>query len=115
MRDKFELFHALQARDVCATPLLDALDAQADPHLNARGFFEEVYQPGVGTHRYPGMNFKLANTPNAIRLPPPALGEHNDWAYLDLLGYTRAELDAIIAKGQAGTRYAASLLPGYRG
>ena len=74
-----------------------------------------MHQPGVGTHRYPGMNFKLANTPNAIRLPPPALGEHNDWAYLDLLGYTRAELDAIIAKGQAGTRYAASLLPGYRG
>ena len=114
-RDKQELFHALQARDVCAAPLLDALDAQADPHLNARGFFEEVHQPGVGTHRYPGMNFKLANTPNAIRLPPPALGEHNDWAYLDLLGYTRPELDALIARGQVGTRYPTSLLPGYRG
>ncbi len=114
-RDKHELFHALQASDVCAAPLLDALDAQADPHLNARGFFEEVYQPGVGTHRYPGMNFKLKSTPNAIRLPAPALGEHNDWAYLDLLGYTRSELDAVIARGQAGTRYAPALLPGHRG
>ena len=113
-RDKHELFHALQARDVCAAPLLDAVDAQADPHLNSRGFFEEVYQPDVGAHRYPGMSFKLANTPNAIRLPAPALGEHNDWAYLDLLGYTRAELDAIIAKGQAGTTYAPSILPTYR-
>ena len=110
-RDKHELFHALQARDVCAAPLLDGLDAQADPHLNARGFFEEVYQPNVGTHRYPGLNFKLANTPNAIRLPAPALGEHNDWAYLELLGYTRSELDALIASGQVGTRYPASLLP----
>lgn len=110
-RHKMELFHALQARDVCAAPLLDGVDAQADPHLNSRGFFEDVYQPGVGTHRYPGMNFKLANTPNAIRLPAPALGEHNDWAYLDLLGYTRPELDAIIASGQAGARYPAALLP----
>ncbi len=110
-RDKHELFHALQARDVCAAPLLDAVDAQADPHLNARGFFEEVHQPGVGTHRHPGLPFRLANTPNAIRLPPPALGEHNDWAYLGLLGYTRAELDALIASGQAGTRYADAVLP----
>ena len=113
-RDKHELFHALQARDVCAAPLLDGVDAQADPHLNARGFFEEVYQTDVGTHRYPGMSFKLAHTPNAIRLPAPALGEHNDWAYLDLLGYTRPELNALIARGQVGTRYPASLLPGHR-
>ena len=68
----------------------------------------------MGTHRYPGMSFKLAHTPNAIRLPAPALGEHNDWAYLDLLGYTRPELDALIARGQVGTRYPASLLPGHR-
>ena len=61
------------------------------------------------------MNFKLKSTPNAIRLPAPALGEHNDWAYLDLLGYTRPELDAVIARGQAGTRYAPALLPGHRG
>ena len=111
-RDKRELFHALQARGVCAAPLLDGVDAQADPHLNARGFFEDVHQPNVGTHRHPGLPFKLARTPNAIRLPPPALGEHNDWAYLDLLGYTRAELDALIASGQAATRYPATLLPG---
>lgn len=113
-RDKHELFHALQARDVCAAPLLDAVDAQADPHLNARGFFQDVYQPGVGTHRHPGFSFKLANTPNAIRLPPPALGEHNEWAYLDLLGYAREELEAVIAKGQAGTRYPPAILPASR-
>ncbi len=110
-RDKHELFHALQSRDVCAAPLLDALDAHADPHLNARRFFQEVYQQGVGTHRYPGFSFRLANTPNAIRLPAPALVEHNEWAYLDLLGYSRDELEAVIASGQAGDRYDPALLP----
>lgn len=114
-RDKNELFHALQARDVCAAPLLDAIDAQADPHFNARGFFEDVHQPNLGTHRYPGMPFKLENTANGIRLPAPALGEHNDWAYLSLLDYTRSELDAVIAKGQVGIRYADALLPGHQG
>ena len=110
-REKEELFHALQAEGVCAAPTHDGLEAQADAQLNARGFFEEVTQPGLGTHRYPGMLFKLANTPNAIRLPPPNIGEHNDWAYLELLGYSRAELEEMIAKGQVGTRYAAELLP----
>ncbi len=113
-RDKYELFHALQSRDVCAAPLLDAVDAQADPHLNARGFFEEVYQPNVGTHRHPGMPFRLNRTANAIRLPPPALGEHNAWAYLDLLGYSREEFAALIASGQVGDRYPDSLLPARR-
>jgi len=108
--NKYELFHALQQNGVVATPVEDALDALADPQLEARGFFEEITIPGVGTHRYPGITINMARTPNAIRTPPPKLGEHNEEFYLERLGYTRGELDALEAKGIVGTRYPDEIL-----
>ncbi len=109
-RDKEQLFHQLQAEGVCAAPTRSALEALADPQLNARGFFPEVTMPGVGTHRYPGMLFKMANTPSEVRLPPPRLGEHNEYVYLDLLGYSREQYDALVDRGLVGTSYPSELL-----
>jgi crotonobetainyl-CoA:carnitine CoA-transferase CaiB-like acyl-CoA transferase len=110
-RDAELLFHALQAAGVCAAPTHSATQALADPQLNDRGFFRELTVPGVGSHRYPGMVFKLANTPDDIRLPPPLLGEHNEAIYLDLLGYSREEYDSLVERGLVGTRYPDHLLP----
>lgn len=108
--DKFELFHALQARGVIAGPVMGELDALASPQLEARGWFEEVTQPGVGTHQHPGILFKMADTPNAVRRPPPSLGQDNEDVYLDLLGYTREQYDALIEAGLVGTTYPDELL-----
>ncbi|MDA0351943.1 MAG: CoA transferase [Chloroflexi bacterium] len=108
--DKFELFHALQAQGVIAGPVMDELDALASAQLEARGWFEEVTQPGVGTHRHPGILFRMAGTPNYIRRPPPNLGQDNEDIYLNLLGYTREEYEALIAKGLVGTTYSDELL-----
>jgi crotonobetainyl-CoA:carnitine CoA-transferase CaiB-like acyl-CoA transferase len=110
--DKFELFHALQARGVIAGPVMDELDALASPQLDARGWFEDVTQPGVGTHRHPGLLFKMTGTPNGIRRPPPALGEDNEDVYLNLLGYSREDYEALVAKGLVGTTYSDELLRG---
>ena len=111
-RDKFELFHALQARGVIAGPVMDELDALASDQLAARGWFEEVTQAGVGTHRHPGILFKMTGTPNHIHRPPPALGEHNEEIYLDLLGYSREQYDALIEKGLVGDTYPEELIKG---
>ena len=104
-RDAEVLFHELQAAGVCAAPTHTALQALNDPQLVERGFFPELTMAGVGTHRYPGSMFKMANTPNPIRLPPPLLGEHNEQIYLDLLGYSREDYDALVDRGFVGTRY----------
>ena len=108
--DKVELFHALQRAGVVATPVEDALDALEDPQLQARGFFQEITMPGVGTHRYPGFTINMARTPNSVRTPPPTLGQHNEEIYLDLLGCSRDELAALEAKGIVGTRYPDEIL-----
>ena len=109
-REKEALFHELQRRGVCAAPVHDALEALRDPQLLARGFFEQLTMPGVGTHAYPGLTFRLTSTPNAIRTPPPRLGQHNDEIYLELLGYSRDELAHMEAAGLVGTRYPEALL-----
>ena len=111
-RDKEALFHELQAAGVCAAPVRDALEILADPQLNARNWFREIHMPTVGTHRYPGYLFKMRNTSDEVRLPPPRLGEHNEEVYLDLLGYSREEYEALVERGLVGTRYPAEILPG---
>ena len=110
-RDAEVLFHALQAAGVCAAPTHSATQALVDAQLNERAFFRELTMPGVGSHRYPGMLFKLAETPDDIRLPPPLLGEHNEEIYIDLLGYSREEYESFVERGFVGTRYPDHLVP----
>jgi crotonobetainyl-CoA:carnitine CoA-transferase CaiB-like acyl-CoA transferase len=107
--EKEALFRALQGAGVCAAPVHDALEALADPQLEARGFFEELEMEGVGRYRYPGLTIRMAGTPNHLRTPPCRLGEHNEEIYLGLLGYSREELGALEARGLVGTSYSATI------
>ena len=104
--DRHDLFHALQRAGVTAAPLHDELDALASEQLAAREWFEETEYPGVGTHPYPGLLFRMANTPNRVRTPPPKLGEHSREIYLELLGYSAAEYEALEARWLVGEGYA---------
>ena len=109
-RDGEQLFHALQAAGVCAAPTHNAVQALADAQLNARGFFEELPTGDEGkTHRYPGLMFRMARTPNRLRMPPAKLGEHDREIYCDLLGYGEAEFQALQRKGLVGTRFPAHI------
>jgi len=108
--DKEQLFHALQRAGVIAAPVHDELEALACPQLEARDWFREITMEGVGTHRYPGYLVRMLRTPEEVRLPPCRLGEHNEEIYLDLLGYSREEYDALVAKELVGTRYTEAIL-----
>ena len=109
--DREELFHALEAAGVTAAPVHDELDALASEQLAARDWFEEIDYPGVGKHRYPGLLFRMQNTPNAVRTPPPKLGEHSREIYLDLLGYSEEEYADLEARGFVGEGYAPGVIP----
>lgn len=104
--DKEDLFHALQAVGVCAAPVRRALEVLHDPHLTARGFFKEL--PTGDEQRpylYPGLIFRMARTPNALRTGPVRLGEHNREVYCDLLDYSPAEFAALAQQGHVGTAH----------
>jgi crotonobetainyl-CoA:carnitine CoA-transferase CaiB-like acyl-CoA transferase len=89
----------LQEAGVPAGPLQDARDLSEDPHLNERGFFETVEHPESGTHPYPGMPWKLSDTPASIRMPAPLFGQHNEEVLTSLLGMNPAEVRALEDEG----------------
>ena len=108
-KDHVELMNLLQAEGVPAAPVYDQRELFDDPHMRSREFFQELNQPSTGTHMYPGMSWKMTQTPNAIRLPSPMLGEHNEMIYRDLLGLTEEEYKRLKDAGHIGMDYPARL------
>ena len=58
-RDKMGAMEVLQAAGVPAQAVLDDVDLYKDPHLAARGFFQEMNHAVAGVHRYPGFLWDL--------------------------------------------------------
>ena len=100
---------ALQAEGVPAGVLNNEKDAFEDPQLNNRGFFQELTHPDAGTHRYPGIIWRMGDTPNRIRTPPVTLGEHNGLVYRELLGISDDEFAGLERGGHIGTEYPAHI------
>ncbi|MEE8443692.1 MAG: CoA transferase [Dehalococcoidia bacterium] len=73
-QDRDELFDALQQAGIAAGPVQNEADAYDCPHLGERGFFEELTGPDTGTHKYPGIIFKMSGTPNRLRRHAVGLG-----------------------------------------
>lgn len=107
--DNYEITHLLQSEGVPAGPVMDEKDAYCDPHLRVRGFFDELTHPICGTHLYPGLAWKMSKTPNRLRLPPPCLGEHNEYVYKQVIGVTDEEYAELESKGHIGTSYVSSI------
>ena len=102
-RDHYEVMRLLQAAGVAAGPVMDQRDAFADPHLSARGIFEEVYHEDVGgSHLYVGAPFKMSETPARIRRGPVRLGQDNEYVYKQILGVSDAEYAELERAGHIG-------------
>jgi crotonobetainyl-CoA:carnitine CoA-transferase CaiB-like acyl-CoA transferase len=71
-----------------------------DPHLVQSGFWQEHDHPTEGRIRSssPPMNF--GKTPASIRSLAPRLGQHSEEVLLEA-GFSQAEVDAMIASGEA--------------
>jgi crotonobetainyl-CoA:carnitine CoA-transferase CaiB-like acyl-CoA transferase len=72
------------------------------PPLEARGFFEELAHPVIGTSRYSTLPMKFSNGPDRLHTrPAPLLGEHNE-ELLRELGLSTAEIEVLGADGVIG-------------
>lgn len=72
------------------------------PQFMARGFYEEVAHPAVGTHLMPGQPYRMRGVDRWVRTPTPTLGQHNH-EVLSELGLGPDEIAAMEAAGQIGT------------
>jgi formyl-CoA transferase len=68
----------LVAEGIPAGPLYDYAQVFADAHTQARRMVETVEHPVEGTVRTLGFPVKMSDTPPAIRLAPPLLGQHTE-------------------------------------
>ena len=68
----------LEAAGIPAGPVLHYDEVFTDPHILARGMVERTEHPVTGTFHTLGVTVKLSDTPGAVRLPAPRLGEHTE-------------------------------------
>lgn len=95
-----EVVDALLANGIPAGPLLSIKELAVDPHFNdARGMFPTMQQPGVGDFRVTAMPIKFSETPPTITRHAPALGEHNEEVYAEMLGYTPEKVADLKQQG----------------
>jgi crotonobetainyl-CoA:carnitine CoA-transferase CaiB-like acyl-CoA transferase len=72
-----DLYRAAQEHRIPFAPINTMQALYASQHLQERGFFVELNQPGLGKLKLPGMPSRYADSCWAIRRPAPRLGEHN--------------------------------------
>jgi crotonobetainyl-CoA:carnitine CoA-transferase CaiB-like acyl-CoA transferase len=86
-------------RDVCVGPVYDFDETFADEHNRARGMVFDAEVPGAGAWSHVGNPLKLAsNELDAMRLPPPKMGEHTD-EVLTEAGVTPEQMQELRAGG----------------
>ena len=90
-----EVLDLMSRHGVPAGQIYRAPDMLDDPHFKARDAIVSVPHPDFGELRMQNVAPKLSETPGSIRTPSPALGEHNEQVYLQLLGLSRGQFDEL--------------------
>jgi crotonobetainyl-CoA:carnitine CoA-transferase CaiB-like acyl-CoA transferase len=93
-----ELWHTLTAIGVPSAPVRSIPEVAKDPHLWEREMLVKMDDPVAGEMYVPGATIKLSKTPARVG-PVPTPGQHTDEILGSVLGYDRATLDGLRAKG----------------
>lgn len=96
--DHNEASWILQAAGVPAGPVLANWELVSNPHFHAREFYVPMEHPEMGVFPYPGMPWKLSETPGLVRTASPLYGEHNGLVFRGLLGLSDEELVPLYAR-----------------
>ena len=103
-RVHYHAMHILQAHGVPAGAVLKGGEIIADPHLEARLFWDAVDHPEAGRYRQATTPWRLSRHPRCATRPAPGLGEHNHYVLGELLGLSAQEIATLEAQGIIGTR-----------
>lgn len=69
-----------------------------DKHNDKRGVFHEINHPVAGKLKITNLPIKFSETPACISAAAPSLGEHNYEVFMNILGYTKKQVDDLIEK-----------------
>ena len=93
----------LQTRRVPAGAALSATELLHDPHLQARGFWQERERPFVGPCTMLSAPFREGREAYPIRSVSPTLGQDNVTVFTGILDWTDAHLQDMTARKIIGT------------
>ena len=96
-----DVLTALKEAGVPSGAVRTITEALADPQLAARDMVVPLEHVAAGRIHVLGTPLKLSGTPPAIRLPPPALGQHTDAILSADAGLTASEIAALRRDGAA--------------
>ncbi len=100
-KTKFEVMDICNPHDIPVGPILSMKEITEDEGLYATGTLVRVPHPERGEYVSVGCPIKLSDSDVKVERSP-LLGEHTKEILSDVLGYTGAELDAIVASGAVG-------------
>jgi benzylsuccinate CoA-transferase BbsF subunit len=95
----YEVMRILQAAGVAAGAVLTTGEFVEDEHIKARGFMESFDHPVAGEKLYPGVPFKMSQTPGYIHRPAPCLGADTEYIFRNLLGLRDEQIKQLDDEG----------------
>ncbi len=98
-RSTEEWLERLQAQGVPAAPIQSVDRVLSDPQVRLRGMVVEMEHPRLGRLPTLGNPVKVDGAMGLTVVPPPALGEHTEPVFRDLLGYTPERIGALRRAG----------------
>jgi crotonobetainyl-CoA:carnitine CoA-transferase CaiB-like acyl-CoA transferase len=102
-RSPDEAMEILQLAGVAAGAVRHPADLLADPHLEARGFWQWMDRAYVGRHPQPSAPYRVSDAPIAVRTAAATLGQYNEEVLGGLLGLSKAELERLERDGVIGS------------
>lgn len=99
-RDTAEWLGRLEAVGIPCGPVLSIGDMLKHPQTRARDMVVAVDHPVAGRVETIGVPAKFSATPAEVALPAPLYGQHTR-EVLSQAGFSRAEIDALMAEGAA--------------
>jgi len=98
-RTQAEWLDLLNDAGIPAGPVRNLHDVLNDAQLRARDMVHVLQHASAGAVQVLGVPVKLSATPGAVRLPPPALGEHTDAILTRDLGLASSQVAAMRTAG----------------
>lgn len=98
-QDSKKLIDLLSESGVPAGPICSAAEIIEDPHYWAREMLLSFSDPRLGKMIIPGIVPKLSDTPGQVNWLGPALGQHNQEIYRDLLDFDDQHYKSLEAEG----------------
>jgi len=94
-----EAMTLLQENGVPAGVVETAEDLYNDPQIKHRQQYRVLDHPVIGPHSCQAPSYILSETPCDIDKAAPCLGEHNEYVYKDILGFSDDEIADMLVSG----------------